>query len=181
MVFSHTQQRLKVPRERLGDQVSFKLREVLDDGTNEGSTRSTPETCLPGVEQPTVLCIDDDPEISRVIDLRLQDYGVNVLRAYHGMHGFWLAMTERPDVIITDINMPQGEGDYVVECLKRNSETNEIPIFVLSGTKDESLIRRMITLGVERYLTKPLHLDELTEALKPYIRLTKDVAFLART
>ncbi|MCA9264021.1 MAG: response regulator [Planctomycetales bacterium] len=120
---------------------------------------------------PVILCIDDDPEISRSIELRLRPYRVQVLRAFHGMHGFWLAMTEHPDVIITDINMPQGQGDYIVECLKRNAETSDIPVYVLSGRRDESLKKRMRQLGVEDYLTKPCDADALLAAIEQFVEL----------
>src|SRR3972149_7314804 len=46
---------------------------------------------------PTILCIDDDPQIAETIALRLNQYEVNMLSACHGMHGFWLAMTNRPN------------------------------------------------------------------------------------
>ncbi|MCH7989066.1 MAG: response regulator [Planctomycetes bacterium] len=122
-------------------------------------------------KRPTVLCIDDDPEISRVLSIRLKNYQVEVLRAFHGMHGFWLAMTEKPDLIITDMRMPQGEGDYVVECLKNNSDTSQIPIFVLTGQRDAGLERKMRNLGVEHYFTKPMEFDELRECIEHYIPL----------
>ncbi len=118
-----------------------------------------------------VLCIDDDPEISRTIELRLQPYRVSVLRAYHGMQGFWMAMTEKPDLVITDINMPQGQGDYIVECLKRNAETLDIPVIVLSGARDPELKKRMRSLGVTTYLTKPCESAQLISEMKSYVEL----------
>ena len=120
---------------------------------------------------PKVICIDDDPEISRTIELRLREYDVEVLRAFHGMHGFWLAMTERPDLIITDMNMPQGQGDYVVECLKRNAETRDIPVFVLTGVRDKKTRQQMMTLGVDEYFNKPYPSDQLIESIGRFVDL----------
>lgn len=125
-----------------------------------------------GIEQDKrILCIDDDPEITRAIELRLRPYSVTVLRAFHGMQGFWLAMTDKPDLIITDINMPQGQGDYVVECLMRNTETSDIPVVVLSGRRDPDLKRQLSSLGVSKYLTKPCPGDELLETIKSFVDL----------
>ena len=87
------------------------------------------------------------------------------------MQGFWLAMTEQPDIIITDINMPQGQGDYIVECLKRNSETCDIPVLVLSGIRDEAKKNVMCQLGVETYLTKPCESDRLIAAIQSFVEL----------
>ena len=124
--------------------------------------------------RPRVLCIDDDPDISRSLEIRLTPLGVEVLRAVHGMHGFWLAMTERPDLIITDMRMPQGHGDYVAECLKANSDTSHIPIFVLTGTREAGVEQRMKKLGVERFFTKPVEFDYLRSRLAEYIDLVQE-------
>ncbi len=117
-----------------------------------------------------VLCIDDDPEVCRVIALRLSAYGVDVRSAFFGTQGLWLAMTEKPDVVITDIGMPSGSGDYIVECLQRNAKTKAIPLLVLSGRKDPRLQRRLLSLGVERWLTKPIRDEDLIAALRPLVR-----------
>lgn len=87
----------------------------------------------PDVGQPIVLCVDDDAQICETIALRLKPYDVEVLRAYHGTRGMWLAMTHGPDLIITDMNMPQGNGIHIVEYLKNNSDTCNTPIIMLSG------------------------------------------------
>lgn len=118
-----------------------------------------------------VLCIDDDPGILETLSLRLWEYDVDVLCGFHGMHGYWQAVTEIPDVVITDINMPQGPGDYVVECLKQNKTTQHIPVIVLTGQKDDALRRRMLQCGVSAYLTKPAAFDELREAIEQCIEL----------
>ena len=123
--------------------------------------------------RPIILCIDDDPQIVETISLRLRSYHVEVLSAYHGMHGFWLAMTAHPDLIVTDMRMPQGEGDYVVECLKNNSDTSQIPVIVLTGQKDPKLESRMRALGVQEYCTKPMQFGELRKKMSKYITLVE--------
>ena len=127
-------------------------------------------------DRPKVLCIDDDPEVSRALGIRLGNHNVEVLRAFHGMQGFWLALTEKPDLIITDLRMPQGEGDYVVECLKGNADTRHIPVFVLTGRRDKNLQRRMQNLGVDDYFLKPIDFDLLRDHLKRFIPLAEDLA-----
>jgi DNA-binding NtrC family response regulator len=126
-----------------------------------------------GTKWPTLLTIDDDPQISETLVARLNSFDVHVLCAYHGMHGFWLAMTNRPDLIITDIRMPQGGGDYVVDCLRNNSDTHDIPVIVMTGQRDTKLEARMRRLGVSDYFTKPVPFDQLAEAIRRYIPLTE--------
>jgi two-component system, OmpR family, response regulator RpaA len=128
---------------------------------------------------PTVLCIDDDPQVVHTIELRLRDYEVEVLSAYHGMHGFWQAMTQCPDLIITDMRMPQGSGDYLVQCLRRNSETSKIPIIVLTGHRDPELQRHMHLLGAQEFVTKPVPFQDLLQIIGKHVTLRKRSAELA--
>jgi len=118
-----------------------------------------------------VLCIDDDPQIVHTIQLRLRDYEVEVLSAFHGMHGFWQAMTQRPDLIITDVRMPQGSGDYLVQCLRRNSDTKSIPVIVLTGHRDAELRREMHRLGAQEFVTKPVPFQDLLQVIGKHITL----------
>jgi DNA-binding response OmpR family regulator len=126
---------------------------------------------LPHTKWPTILSIDDDPQIAETIGLRLSHYEVNLLSACHGMHGFWLAMTNRPQLVITDVNMPQGAGDYVVDCLRHNSDTRDIPVIVLTGRRDPQLEGRMRHTGADEYLVKPVHFEKLRAAIGKYIPL----------
>jgi DNA-binding response OmpR family regulator len=118
----------------------------------------------------TVLCVDDDPNISEAIGRRLLRLGIRVLRAYDGMQGCWLAATEKPDVIVLDVAMPNGNGFEILECLKRNAQTAGIPVVVLSGMTDASLCRRMQKLGAVRCLSKPIPFDELLDAISQAVR-----------
>jgi DNA-binding response OmpR family regulator len=127
---------------------------------------------LQNADWPTILCIDDDPQIPETIALRLNQYEVNVISACHGMHGFWLAMTNRPELIVTDVNMPQGAGDHVVECLRQNSDTRDIPVIVLTGQRDEQLECRLRHAGANEFFVKPVHFDKLREAIFRYVPLT---------
>jgi DNA-binding response OmpR family regulator len=120
---------------------------------------------------PMILCIDDDPEITEAIRIRLRPYELEVLCADHGMQGFWLAMTERPDLIVTDMRMPQGAGDYIVRCLRNNSDTRSIPVIVLTGKRGQELDRQLKGLEVGIVLTKPVSFEDLQAAMAKYVPL----------
>jgi DNA-binding response OmpR family regulator len=121
--------------------------------------------------RPRVLCIDDDPAIAGAIAARLRGYKVDVVSAFFGTQGIWVAVTERPDAIITDLRMPQGEGAYVVECLQGRADTCGIPIIVLTGNRDPALKLAMLALGVKSYLHKPMAFEELVDALGQIVDL----------
>jgi CheY-like chemotaxis protein len=120
---------------------------------------------------PKILCLDDDPAVPAVIATRLTPLGAEVCSAFFGTQGIWLAVTERPDVIISDVRMPNGNGRHVVECLKERRDTRDIPIIVLTGLRDEKTRRSMLALGADHFLRKPLDFAELLAVLRLYVPL----------
>ncbi|HEX4129203.1 MAG TPA: response regulator [Pirellulales bacterium] len=180
---------------QLWQQVQPLLRELLDgeapqtaktDGGDVGMTESsenaatTPEVVTVPVvpngsanakKTPLVLCIDDDPDISRIITLRLARYNVEVRRAFKGMQGYWASLDIRPDVIISDMVMPDGEGTYLFARLQAHSLTKGIPFIVLTGQASPALKRQMLSLGASAYLKKPMVFEELLEHLRKHIPL----------
>ena len=129
--------------------------------------------CGTECEQPTILTIDDDPNISQALRRRFSRYKVTLLQAHHGTHGIWLATTKTPDVIITDLRMPQGRGQNVVAYLVRDPRTRHIPIIVLTGVFDDELRLRMLRLGVAEYFTKPVSFEDLRRAVGRFVDLQK--------
>src|SRR5262245_41594735 len=109
--------------------------------------RSSPMSEQRLSSRPTILSIDDDPALTAAIRLRLSNYDVDVLTAADGTEGLWMAMNEKPDVIVTDLRMPNGDGDYVVECLKGRADTCEIPVITVTGKRD--VHRWMQMMGVK--------------------------------
>jgi CheY-like chemotaxis protein len=120
-------------------------------------------------QKPVVLCIDDDPLVIDVLLDYLDRYDVTLLRAYFGTQGIWLATVHQPDIIITDLRMPQGAGTTVIETLRHNVKTAAIPIIVLTGRSDPDIGGRVRRLGAETCLHKPLHVHDLLAELRRYI------------
>jgi DNA-binding response OmpR family regulator len=123
----------------------------------------------------TVLCIDDDPQISESIALRLRSFDVEVLRAFHGTHGLWLAKRKLPELVITDMRMPQGGGNYIIQCLRQHAATRAIPIIVLTGQRNPQLEATARQLGINDFLTKPVQFAELRAAIQKIIPLREDI------
>lgn len=131
---------------------------------------------------PKVLVIDDDPHVSKIIGVKLEALGVTVLRAFSGMEGYGIALREKPDVVITDYTMPNGNGEYVITRMRNTPETKEIPAIVLTawtmeGKPDHGLERDLTgRLGASAYLTKPLDFDALLAALEKHVPLAARAA-----
>ncbi len=118
---------------------------------------------------PRVLCIDDDPSFSLALKLRLESHGVAVIRAFEGMEGFRYAFSRATDVILLDYVLPNGQGDYVLRRLKDNPVTKPLPVIAITGYKDREKQRRMIALGADALLFKPLDFSELLVELGRHI------------
>lgn len=128
---------------------------------------------------PTVLVVDDDPDVSKAIKIRLRPYGVEVLRAFSGMQGYWTALKERPDAVVIDFKMPEGYGNYLLGKLRTHTLTKSIPVIVLTGQrigkdKDFALERELISLGASAFLTKPLDFESLKTELRRHISFTEN-------
>lgn len=116
-----------------------------------------------------VLVIDDDPDYSFALKLRLEQHGIGLLRASAGMEGYLCAFTNRAKAIILDYEMPGGRGDCVLRRLKDNPRTSDIPVIVMTGRHNSSLARKMYSLGAVKFLTKPLDWDTLWDELRRHI------------
>jgi CheY-like chemotaxis protein len=118
---------------------------------------------------PWVLCVDDDADYSMAMKLRLERYGVTVVRAMQGMEGYRLAFTRPADVILLDYELPNGQGDYILHRLRDNPVTRDIPVIIITGRKDRALERKMMNLGAARFLNKPLDFEVLLAELARHI------------
>jgi DNA-binding response OmpR family regulator len=120
---------------------------------------------------PSILCIDDDPGIQSIIELRMRAFEVVVHHAFYGMQGIWDSVRKHPDMILLDMAMPNGDGRYVLRCLRANRDTASVPIIVLTGMRDPKLAQEAFALGVDEYLRKPVSGDELIRRIGSYITL----------
>jgi len=121
------------------------------------------------IDGPWVLCIDDDTDLTFTLKLRLEQQGVQVLRASSGIEGHRYACTTPAQAIILDYELPEGNGDYVLRRLKENRLTRDIPVIVLTGRKETALRRRMLNLGAADYFTKPCDWNRLWDSLSRYL------------
>ncbi len=119
--------------------------------------------------RPRVLCIDDDVDITRLVRVRLENGGFDVLCAQSGEEGLRLARKERPDAIMTDLVLPEGEGVYILRQLKSHVETEDIPVIVVTGQGYEAVKRQVLQAGAASYLPKPIVFAELLNTLRIHI------------
>ncbi len=116
--------------------------------------------------QPTILTVDDSRTMRDMLRLALADAGYRVVQAVDGVHGLEVLSSERPNVIITDINMPRLDGFGFIEQVRTDSRFLGVPILVLTTESSEdkkSLARRA---GATGWIVKPFDSMKLVDAVR---------------
>ncbi len=103
----------------------------------------------------TVLVVDDDPVIQRLLRVNFEMEGYEVIVASDGMDGLERARAEHPDIVVLDIMMPKMSGLEVAKALKADPDTAWIPVLLLSAKAQEADLRAGDESGADGYLTKP--------------------------
>ncbi|MFY0593165.1 response regulator [Roseivirga sp.] len=117
-----------------------------------------------------VLIVEDDHDISGLIEIHLKDMGFETLVSDRGDTGLELALTERLDFIILDIMMPGKDGLEV--CREIRSAKIKTPILMLTARSEEIDKILGLEMGADDYLTKPFSIRELTARVKAILRRT---------
>jgi signal transduction histidine kinase len=111
-----------------------------------------------------VLVIEDDPNWRSLLELRLEGDGHTVFAAADGLAGLALA-SEKPDIILCDIDMPRLNGFGVLEALRQQPALRDIPFIFLTGKNTRSDQRKGMVHGADDYITKPFQYEELVESI----------------
>jgi two-component system phosphate regulon response regulator PhoB len=118
----------------------------------------------------TVLVIDDEPEIVKLVDYNLTKAGYLVLTARDGEGGLSAARKHRPDLVILDVMMPGMDGWEVCRKLRQDPETSTLPILMLTAKAEEGDRVLGLELGADDYVTKPFGVRELGARVKALFR-----------
>ena len=119
----------------------------------------------------TILIVDDRWENRTVITSLLQPLGFNVVEASNGKEGLEKAIALKPDLIVTDLLIPEMDGFELIEHLRHTPEIQNVKIIVSSASVFEADKNRSLQAGGDTFLTKPIHLDELLHQLEQYLNL----------
>lgn len=114
-----------------------------------------------------ILVIDDDLTVTRLLDSSFTKEGFEVLLAKDGVDGATLARDEQPSVIIMDLMMPNLDGMSAIQYLKRDSQTQSIPVIIL--TSQEGLSGKLEGFGAVAYFNKPIEFGPMLAKVKSII------------
>ncbi|HWP35864.1 MAG TPA: GAF domain-containing protein, partial [Thermodesulfobacteriota bacterium] len=129
----------------------------------------TPQAGRPAGRVPTVLFIEDDPDLCRLLTDALREAGYHVLTAHTAIAGLALARDRQPDLIVLDLRLPDLDGLTLLGQLHADPGTARLPVFVLSSYFDPSVREICRTAGVRAYLSKPPDPRELLELVRAHV------------
>ena len=118
-------------------------------------------------QQPRILVVDDESQIARVLRTGLKTHGYDVRVASDGVSALETFNDWRPDLVVTDLAMPNLDG---LELCRRLREVTQIPIIVLSVRGEEKTKVEALDAGADDYVTKPFGMDELLARVRAQLR-----------
>lgn len=125
---------------------------------------------------PLILLVDDSRFIHKSVGVFLRENGYQVLDVYNGVEGVKLAKERSPNLIISDIDMPEMDGYDMCKVIKEDEVTRHIPILILSSREEGIDVDRGFDAGANDFLTKPVSENELLSRLDLMLSTTSGAA-----
>ncbi len=119
---------------------------------------------------PTVLVVDDEPDLVELLQYALEAAGFRVVTASDGVSGLSMAESEKPDVMVIDIMMPRMDGVALTEQIRQRGALRTTPILMLTARTDESDEIAGLEAGADDYLPKPVSPKRLVSRVNALLR-----------
>jgi len=120
-----------------------------------------------GIEKRNILVVDDERQITRVLKTALSSRGYSIRTATDGDEALHIMQDWSPDIVITDLRMPNMDG---LELCKTIRAKSQIPIIVLSVKGEDQIKVEALDAGADDYVTKPFSMDELLARTRAALR-----------
>jgi two-component system response regulator ResD len=115
----------------------------------------------------TVLLVDDEPKIHRLVHQILEPEGFVVIDADDGQQALEMVESHQPDVVLLDVHMPRLDG---MAACRRIRAVSEVPVVMVSAQGDDDAIARGLDFGADDYVTKPFGARELVARIRAVLR-----------
>ena len=117
----------------------------------------------------TVLIVDDEPQIRKVLRIFLDEYDYKIEESESGKQAIRMAASVKPDLILLDLGLPDCDGKDVIAAVR---EWSLVPIVVLSARNADDEIAQALDAGADDYVTKPFSVDVLAARIRANLRRT---------
>ena len=173
---------LEVPTEMQSSRAAVELAdletELQNDGADEefqvvlaGNLEGNPATLAPPTPKASILVVDDNPDLRGYVSGILREHEYQVLLARNGREGFQVAQEYQPQLIITDLMMPEVSGLELVQLVRQQPQLQGIPIILLTAKADELSRLEGTEQGADAYLSKPFNDRELLAEVRNLLAL----------
>ena len=112
-----------------------------------------------------VLVVDDDTSVRRLVCDVLQAYGYATVSANDGFSALRMMQSEHPDCVILDVMMPGLDGHAVLNRIRESEGGSDLPVVMLTASREEQDLVRTYDLGVNSYIVKPVDFAQFVEAI----------------
>ena len=113
----------------------------------------------------TILIAEDNVMLLELMKARIESLGYNVIVAENGKEGAFKAMSEKPDLMLIDIMMPELDGLEMIKIVRANSDLKKVPIIVVSALGRNEDIEKAIKVGADDYVIKPYNASNLARKI----------------
>ncbi|HOW57664.1 MAG TPA: response regulator [Smithellaceae bacterium] len=121
-----------------------------------------------------ILITDDEKDIVELISYNLGKEGFSVSKAYDGEAALRLVKTQKPDLLILDLMLPEMSGIDVCKALRNNPDTASLPIIMVTAKAEETDKIIGLEMGADDYITKPFSVKELVARVRAMLRRSRD-------
>jgi two-component system, OmpR family, alkaline phosphatase synthesis response regulator PhoP len=115
---------------------------------------------------PRILAVDDEPNIVRLIQVNLERHGYQVETANNGAQALAKIRENRPDLLVSDVMMPEMDGFELLSTIRRDPSLSDLPVIMLTAKAQDANVMEGYSRGADMYLTKPFNPAELLQFVK---------------
>ena len=118
-----------------------------------------------------ILVVEDDEFLMKIYEIKFKQEGHLVIKAVNGEQGVDLAKSEKPDLILLDLILPKKSGFEVLDEIKADPETKDIPIIIISNLGQDEDVKKGLDKGASDYIVKANStIEEFMEKIGKYLK-----------
>lgn len=117
------------------------------------------------IHTPKILVVEDEPDLAQTVQDRLEMDKYRVILASDGKQGLEIAIRQKPDLILLDVNMPVMDGFQMLEALRKTPSTADCPVIMVTVRSQKDDIERAEAAGVDDYIVKPFDFPQLLQKI----------------
>ena len=118
---------------------------------------------------PRILAVDDEPNIVRLIQVNLERHGYQVETANNGAQALTKIKANRPDLVVSDVMMPEMDGFETIARIRRHPRLKHIPVIAVTAKAMAGDREKCIQAGASDYISKPVDIDQLMSLLRIWL------------